>query len=204
MKILFLFLIPLTTFAQIYSFDEGLGQTQSVDAVWLPGTIVTAQGETLEGQVRGFVYNAAEVKSFRYRSEKGAKAVTYKADDCQLVVYDGLIVLSLPKNLKKPKGKREFYVSLYHGKNISILQDPKAKVVKAGGNSFSLNLGENLNYLCYKNGSLYKITRLSYRKQLQKILGDNPQWVKKATDKKWLKYNNLAHIAQFYDETLSQ
>lgn len=61
MKILFLFLIPLTTFAQIYSFDEGLGQTQSVDAVWLPGTIVTAQGETLEGQVRGFVYNAASV-----------------------------------------------------------------------------------------------------------------------------------------------
>jgi hypothetical protein len=42
---------------------------------------------------------------------------------------------------------------------------------------------------------------LSFKKQLQKLLGDNPQWAKKAKDKKWFKYNNLVEIAQFYDET---
>ena len=127
--------------------------------------------------------------------------MTYKAEDCHLVVYDGLSILSLPKNPKKPKGKRLFYVALYHGTHFSLLQDPKAKSVQAGGGNVSLNPGQNLSFLGLKDGELHKINRLSFKKQLQKLLGDSPQWAKKAKDKKWFKYNNLVEIAKFYDET---
>ena len=175
--------------------------TTVVDSYWAPGTITLPDGTVLEGEVRGYLYNGPEVKSFRFRTAKGETATTYKAEDCHLVVYDGLSVLSLPKNPKKPSGKRLFYVALYHGTHFSLLQDPKAKSVQAGGGNVSLNLGQNLSFLGLKDGGLHKISRLSFKKQLQKLLGDNPQWAKKAKDKKWFKYNNLVEIAQFYDET---
>ena len=192
-----LLLIPLFSFSQIYTLEEDATRQQFVDAVWLPGTIIDNNGQVLEGQVRGYVYKGNEVQSFRYRTEKGAKAVTYKADDCQQVVYDGLIVISLPKNFKKPQGKKQFYVCLYHGKNFSVLQDPKASI--AG--SSSLNFGQMLNFLGLKNNQLYKISKLNFKKQIKKILSDNKEWLKKTNDKKWFKYNNIFDIAAYYDET---
>ena len=73
------------------------------------------------------------MSSFRFRKEKGAETVTYKADDCKQVVYDGLNIISLPKNLKKPDGKRRFYVAIYYGKKFSVLQDPKVSSAAGGG-----------------------------------------------------------------------
>ena len=130
--------------------------TTVVDSYWAPGTISLLDGTVLEGEVRGYLYKGPEVKSFRFRTAKGETATTYKAENCHLVVYDGLSVLSLPKNPKKPKGKRLFYVALYHGTHFSLLQDPKAKSVQAGGGNVSLNLGQNLSFLGHKDGGSIK------------------------------------------------
>lgn len=106
-----LFLCSQFSFAQIYTNNAHL-KVQKVFGQWRSGAIITEAGKTLEGEFRGFSYKANDVSSFRFRKEKGAETVTYKADDCNKVVYDGLNIISLPKNLKKPNGKRRFYVAM--------------------------------------------------------------------------------------------
>ena len=131
-QLLMLFLCSQFSFAQIYTNNAHL-KGQKVSGQWRSGAIVTEAGKTLEGEVRGFSYKANDVSSFRFRKEKGAETVTYKADDCKQVVYDGLNIISLPKNLKKPDGKRRFYVAIYYGKKFSVLQDPKVSSAAGGG-----------------------------------------------------------------------
>ena len=115
------------SFAQIYNNHAQL-MAQGVSGQWKEGAVVLNDGQTLEGQVRGQTYKGNDVQSFRYRKEKGTEAVTYKADDCRQVIYDGLNVVAVPKNLKKPNGKKRFYIALYYGKKLSVYQDPKASL----------------------------------------------------------------------------
>ncbi|NBS18865.1 MAG: hypothetical protein EBS74_03635 [Flavobacteriia bacterium] len=65
------------------------------------GAVVLNDGRTLEGQAQGQTYKGNDVQSLLYRKEKGTDVVTYKADDYQQVIYDGLNVVAVPKNLKK-------------------------------------------------------------------------------------------------------
>jgi hypothetical protein len=84
--------------AQIYSNHHHLAK-KSVSSQCHDGNVVLDDGTVIEGQVRGYTYKANDASSFRFRKEKGDKAVTYKADDCKQLVYDGLNIISLPKNL---------------------------------------------------------------------------------------------------------
>ncbi len=80
--------------------------------------------------------------------KKGAKAVTYKADDSKQVVYDGLNIVSLPKILFFPFGLSRFYVALYYGEKFSWLQDPKGSSAAGGGGAgLVFNQGEMLIFL---------------------------------------------------------
>jgi hypothetical protein len=81
-QLLMLFLCSQFSFAQIYTNNAHL-KGQKVSGQWRSGAIVTEAGKTLEGEVRGFSYKANDVSSFRFRKEKGAETVTYKADDCK-------------------------------------------------------------------------------------------------------------------------
>jgi hypothetical protein len=74
---------------------------QGVSGQWKEGAVVLNDGRTLEGQAQGQTYKGNDVQSLLYRKEKGTNAVTYKADDYQQVIYDGLNVVAVPKNLKK-------------------------------------------------------------------------------------------------------
>jgi hypothetical protein len=101
-----------------------------VGASWLQGTIVLADGSELNGEVRGFSYKGNDINSFSYRLKKGEKARTIKADACKLISYDGLIVLSLPKNFKKKEGKRQFYVALLLWRTPNYISKPKSRSFK--------------------------------------------------------------------------
>ena len=100
--IAFLF-VGITSTAQneLTFYNSGNSSTTKkyVGASWLQGTIILADGNELVGQVRGYSYKGNDINSFRYRLKKGDKARTIKADECTLISYDGLIILSLPKNL---------------------------------------------------------------------------------------------------------
>ena len=183
------------SFAQIYTNHAHL-TAQRVSGQWMDGTVVLNDGRILEGQVRGQTFKGNDVQSFRYRKEKGTDAVTYKADDCRQVVYDGLNVVAVPKNLKKPTGKKRFYIALYYGKKLSVYQDPKAS--SAAG--LILNQGEMLSYLAHKDGQLIKISRLNFKKQMKKLLADDAASTQKSKDKKWFKYDNIYEIADLYNQ----
>lgn len=187
--------------AQIFSNNPHLTKNK-VSGQWTDGSIVLTDGTTIEGQVRGHSYKAHDVRSFRFRDEKGAKAFTYGADECKQVVQNGLIIVSLPKNLKKPEGKRRFYVALYHGEKFSVLQDPKVSSAAGGGGAgLVFNQGEMLSFLAYKDGELVKINKLNFKKKIKKLLSDNKQCLDKMKDKKWFKYGNIYEIADHYNQT---
>jgi|TARA_B110000238_G_scaffold149415_1_gene161134 hypothetical protein len=208
--ILFLYL-SLTFTAQtaqsFYNTANSSTTKKYVGASWLQGTIVLADGSELNGQVRGFSYKGNDINSFRYRLKKGEKARTIKADACKLVSYDGLIVLSLPKNLKKKAGKRKFYVALYYGEHLTIFQDPKAQISDSGYASASgksaivFNQGQMLSFLALKNGEFSKLKAINFRKQMRKITSDNEKFMKRTSDKKWFKYKNIYKIAHYYNQT---
>lgn len=188
------------SFAQIYNNHAQL-MAQGVSGQWKEGAVVLNDGQTLEGQVRGQTYKGNDVQSFRYRKEKGTEAVTYKADDCRQVIYDGLNVVAVPKNLKKPNGKKRFYIALYYGKKLSVYQDPKASIATGGGAAgLIFNQDELLSYLAYKDGQLIKITRLNFKKQMKKLLADHDPSTQKSKDKKWFKYDNIFEIADLYNQ----
>ena len=211
--ILFLYL-SLTFTAQtaqsFYNTANSSTTKKYVGASWLQGTIVLADGSELNGQVRGFSYKGNDINSFRYRLKKGEKARTIKADACKLVSYDGLIVLSLPKNLKKKAGKRKFYVALYYGEHLTIFQDPKAQISDSGYASASgksaivFNQGQMLSFLALKNGEFSKLKAFNFRKQMRKITSDNEKFMKRTSDKKWFKYKNIYKIAHYYNQTKNQ
>jgi|GEM_PF-1671647 len=181
-----------------------------VGASWQQGTIVLADGSELNGQVKGYSYKGNDINSFRYRPKKGDKARTIKADACKLISYDGLIILSLPKNLKKKEGKRKFYVVLYYGEHLTIFQNPKAQVSESGyasasGNSaVAFNQGQMLSFLAFKNGEISKLTALRFRKQMKKITSDNEKFMERTSNKKWFKYDNIYKIAHYYNQTKNQ
>lgn len=172
-----------------------------VGASWLQGTIILADGSELNGQVRGYSYKGNDINSFRYRLKKGDKARTIKADDCTLISYDGLIILSLPKNLKKKFGKRMFYVALYYGEHLTIFQNPKAEVASSYSGSITFNEGQMLSYLALKDGQISKITKLRFRNQMKNIAWDNQKFMGRTTDRSWFKYDNIYKIAHFYNQT---
>lgn len=197
----FIAFIPIFSLAQIYTEANAHTNFNTVSAQWSPGTIITNEGDELEGDVRGFSYKGNDIKSFRYRAQKGATVDTYKADACKQVIYDGLNIISLPKNFKKPEGNKRFYIAIYYGKHFSVLQDPKVSVVNAGPGSMIMNQGQMLNFLGLKNNELHKISKLWFKKQIKNLLSDNPQWVSKTKDKKWFKYSNIYEVADFYNDT---
>jgi hypothetical protein len=209
----FLFVGITSTAQDEYTFyNSGNYSTTKkyVGASWLEGTIILADGSELIGQVRGYSYKGNDINSFRYRQKKGDKARTIKADECTLISYDGLIILSLPKNLKKKEGKRKFYVALYYGEYLTVFQNPKAEVSESdyastsGNNAVVFNEGQMLSFLALKNGEISKLTALNFRKQMKKITSDNKKFMKRASDKKWFKYKNIYKIAHYYNQTKNQ
>lgn len=207
--IIFAFLIlGSTSVAQTTKSYYNSGDTSTtkkfVGASWLPGTILLADGSELVGQVRGYAYKGNDISSFRYRVKKGDKARTIKAIDCQLISYDGLIILSLPKNLKKKAGKRMFYVALYYGEHLTIFQNPKAEVASGFSGSITFNEGQMLSYLALKDGQISKITKLRFRSQMKNIGWDNQKFMKRTNDRSWFKYDNIYKIAHFYNQTKNQ
>jgi hypothetical protein len=204
----------LTSTAQtsrtFYNTGNSSTTKKYVGASWLQGIIILADGSELIGEVRGFSYKGNDINSFRYRLKKGEKARTIKADACKLISYDGLIVLSLPKNLKKKEGKRQFYVALYYGEHLTIFQNPKAEVSKSGyasasgNNAVAFNDGQMLSFLALKNGEISKLSALRFRKQMNKITSDNKKFVERTSDKKWFKYDNIYKIAHYYNQTKNQ
>ena len=181
-----------------------------VGASWLQGIIVLADGSELVGQVRGYSYKGNDINSFRYRLKKGEKARTIKADACKLISYDGLIILSLPKKLKKKGGKRKFYVALYYGEHLTVFQNPKAQVSEngyvstSGNNAVTFNEGQMLSFLVLKNAEFSKLTALNFRKQMKRITSDNDKFMKRTSDKKWFKYGNIYKIVHYYNQTKNQ
>ncbi|MFL3658885.1 MAG: hypothetical protein ACJ07L_12650 [Opitutales bacterium] len=186
-------------------FNSGNTTTQKkyVGASWLPGTIVMEDGIELKGDVRGYSYKGNDIRSFMYRTKKGEKSRTFKADDCELIIYDGLIVLSLPKNIKKKSGKRSFYVTIYYGEHLSILQNPKANVATGISGSIIFNQNQMLSFLVLKEGKIDKLTKLNFRKPMLAICSDNEVFLARTKDKKWFKYDNIFKIAHFYNQTKS-
>tara|TARA_B110000093_G_scaffold114305_1_gene122477 strand:+ start:1266 stop:1922 length:657 start_codon:yes stop_codon:yes gene_type:complete len=211
--ILFLCLC-LTSTAQtdrtFYNTGNSNTTKKYVGASWQQGTIVLADGSELNGQVKGYSYKGNDINSFRYRPKKGDKARTIKADACKLISYDGLIILSLPKNLKKKEGKRKFYVVLYYGEHLTIFQNPKAQVSESGyasasgNNAVAFNQGQMLSFLAFKNGEISKLTALRFRKQMKKITSDNEKFMERTSNKKWFKYDNIYKIAHYYNQTKNQ
>ena len=204
--IIFAFLIlGATAVAQTTKSYYNSGNTSTtkkfVGSSWLPGTIVLADGSELVGQVKGYTYKENDINSFRYRVKKGDKARTIKAADCQLISYDGLIILSLPKNFKKIYGKRLFYVTLYYGEHLTIFQNPKASIAQSSPGSISFNEGQMLSYLALKDGRISKLTALSFRKQMRRLCYDNEKFMSRTTDKKWFKYDNIYKVTHFYNQT---
>jgi len=160
-------------------FNNGNTTTQKkyVGASWLPGTIVLEDGSELKGEVRGYSYTGNDIRSFKYRTKKGEKAQRFEADDCKLVIYDRLIVLSLPKNIKKKSGKRKFYVTIYYGEHLSIFQNPKAEVATRTPGSIMFNENQMLSFLVLKDGEIDTLTKFRFRKPMSKICKDNEKWV---------------------------
>ena len=57
-------------------------------------------------KVRGYAYKANNTKFFPL-GEKEGEVIIYRADDCKQFVYVRLNIISLPKNLKNPKAKKD-------------------------------------------------------------------------------------------------
>jgi|TARA_R110000822_G_scaffold119406_2_gene252381 hypothetical protein len=184
-------------------FNNGNTTTQKkyVGASWLPGIIVMEDGRELKGDVRGYSYTGNDIKSFKYRTKKGEKAQKFKAEDCKLIIYDDLIVLSLPKNIKKKSGKRKFYVTIYYGEHLSVFQNPKANVATRTPGAMMFNENQMLSFLVLKDGEIDKLTKLRFRKPMSKICKDNEKFIARSKDKKWFKYDNIYKIAHFYNQT---
>ena len=205
---LLIFLISVNLSAKeaksYYNSGDTSTKIKFVGASYLPGTIVLKDGTELKGQVRGWSYSGNNIRAFKFRTKKGEKAQVFKADACKLVLYDGLIIISLPKKLKKMEGKRSFYVALYYGKYLTVFQDPDATVVGKSADSISFNEGQVLSYLMLKDKELHKISKLRFRKRMLEACNDRKKFVERAKDKKWFTYNNVYKVAHFYNQTRGQ
>ena len=171
--------------ALIFSNNPHLAKN-NVSGQWIDGSIVLTDGTTIEGQVRGHSYKAHDVRSFRFRDEKGAKAFTYGADECIQVVQNGLIIFSPPKNLKNPKAKDGFTTPSTMEKSFGASGSQSLLCSRRGGAGLVFNQGEMLSFLAYKDGELVKINKLNFKKKIKKLLSDNKQCLDKMKDKKWL------------------
>jgi len=187
--------------AKFYNSYDNPTSEKFVSASWKPGIIILADDTEIEGEVKGYTYKGSDINSFRYRPAKGEKATTYKAEDCKMILYDGLRILSLPKKLKKMTGKNRFYVALYYGEYLTVFQDPDANTANSASNEIILNEGQMLSFLAIKSNEVSKITAMSFRKQIRKLCADNEEWVEKSQDKKWLKYENMYEIVDYYNKT---
>lgn len=202
--LLILMLIPFSIQSQIYTSANYDTTKKNISGAYSNGIIILNNGEELEGQVRAYLYKGNDVSGFKYRVAKGDKAQKFSADDCTTIIVNGLQVVSLPKNFKKPDGKKRFYVAVYHGENFSVFEDPKATVVNARPGAFSFNDGQMLSMLAFKNNELIKINKLNFRKKMRLICGDSSEWVEQAEDKKWFKYDNIFSIASLYNESINE
>ena len=113
-------------------------------------------------------------------------------------------MLILEKKFKKPNGKKRFYVAIYHGENFSVFEDPKATLVNARPGELTLNRGQMLSMLAFKNNELTKISKLNFRKKMRLLCGDSIEWKQQAEDKKWFKYDDIFTIASFYNESINE
>ena len=216
----FLFLLLLISsniFSQDLSKFYNNGDTSMskkwVTSSWETGTLVLLDGSEISGEVKGnYGANQSEIVSFKFRKKKGADTEKYKAEDCLLVSVKNTITLSLPKNLKKKSGKKNFYVAMYYGKHLTIFENPKASTANGQGTSllgkglgkstnFSQGGGQMLSYLALKGDEFSKLTALNFRKQMKKLCNDNKDWSSRASDKKWFNYDNLFRVAHYYNQT---
>ena len=202
--IIFFVLLPLLIQSQIYTSANYDTAKKYISSGYSNGTIILNDGTALEGQVRASVYKGNNVSTFKYRLAKGDKAQKFTANDCSTVILNGVQIVSLAKNFKKPEKKKRFYVAIYHGENFSVFEDPKASVVNARPGEISFNNGQMLSMLAFKNNELIKLNKLNFRKKMRKICNDSSEWNIQAEDKKWFKYDNIFSVASYYNESISQ
>ena len=202
--IIFFVLLPLLIQSQIYTSANYDTAKKYISSGYSNGTIILNDGTALEGQVRASVYKGNNVSTFKYRLAKGDKAQKFTANDCSTVILNGVQIVSLAKNLKKPEKKKRFYVAIYHGENFSVFEDPKASVVNARPGEISFNNGQMLSMLAFKNNELIKLNKWNFRKKMRKICNDSSEWNTQAEDKKWFKYDNIFSVASFYNESISE
>lgn len=202
--VIFFVLLPLLIQSQIYTSANYDTAKKYISSGYTNGTIILNDGTALEGQVRASVYKGNNVSTFKYRLAKGDKAQKFTANDCSTVILNGVQIVSLAKNLKKPRKKKRFYVAIYHGENFSIFEDPKASVVNARPGEISFNNGQMLSMLAFKDNELIKLNKWNFRKKMRKICNDSSEWNTQAKDKKWFKYDNIFSVASFYNESISQ
>ena len=211
-------LISSTIYSQDLSSYYNSGNTTMskkwVNSNWESGVIVLSDGSEIRGDVKA-VYGNKGISKFKFRKKKGEDTIKIKAEECLLVSVNNTITLSLPKNLKKQSGKRIFYITMYYGKHLTILENPKASTANGQSTSllgravgkttkFKQGGGQMLSFLALKDNKVSKLTAFNFRKQIKKICLDNKKWASRISDKKWFKYDNLYKIVHFYNQTKSK
>lgn len=211
-------LISSTIYSQDLSSYYNSGNTTMskkwVNSNWKIGVIVLADGSEIKGDIKG-VYGNKGISSFKFRKKKGDDTRKIKAEDCLLVSVNSIITLSLPKNLKKKSGKKIFYVTMYYGKYLTVLENPKASTANGQSTSllgrglgkttkFKQGGGQMLSFLALKDNKVSKLTAFNFRKQIKKICLDNKKWASRISDKKWFQYDNLYKVVHFYNQTKSE
>ena len=182
--------------AQLSITNITLVQGVSVNGVWKKGSVLMNDGTKKNGETRASTFTGDNIKSMKFRLEKGAEVEVFKAEDCKYVEWDNTFVISLPKNFKKPTKGNMFYTALYSGENISVLMDPDATVSEEG-----LNKTEKLNVLVLKKNELTKVTKMNFKGSMKKLCADNKTFIDKTiSDKKWFKYDNLYTITHYYNQ----
>jgi hypothetical protein len=154
-------------------------------------------GTEKAGETRASTFSGDNIKSMKFRLEKGAEVEVFKAEDCIYAEWDNTYVMSLPKNFKKPTKGNIFYTALYSGKNISVLMDPDATIADE-----EFNKSEKLNVLVLKDNELIKVTKMNFKGNMKKICADNKTFIDKTlSDKKWFNYSNMFEVAKYYNDT---
>lgn len=179
-----------------------------------PGYIVTKKdGVKQEGFVKVKSTNEKDgILDLYFQTtpdEKKPKVV--KVKDLSEYLLNNTYYMRMRIKMSLIKSEEKMCPVLYKSDRIQVVFNPQDVndrnlpssyiVNQTPDNSITVGKFQNSEFHLMKDGVYEKVVALTYGKTMKNIFGDNEEWMKKAGEKGWLKFDNIVENIRYYEAT---
>lgn len=180
-----------------------------------PGYMIYLDGTKKQGLLRVHTTNEKTgIESLRYQEKEEDKDEKIKVKDLQEFQFDGVTYYRMKIKVTLISSKELMCPALFLGKRVAVVFNPADFDDKRFASTLDIRREQSDSEISYSddnfsnfefhitnNGQYYKITRLTYSKDMKKAFSDNPEWLKKVEDNPdWLKFGNILENVAYYDK----